>query len=90
LNTKDRVRILHENCDPKLAEDTKLPYTAYLVQYIKDGKSCYDLTMCNKTADMFDHYYDNYKKEFKGWVQSQGRCSPRTWGHQNNSKKKKG
>jgi len=30
------LKILHENCDPKLAENPKLPYTAYLVTYVKD------------------------------------------------------
>ena len=32
------MRVIHEKCDPKLADDRKLPYTAYLVQYEVDGK----------------------------------------------------
>ena len=28
------MKVLHEKCDPKLAEDKKLPYTAYLVEYV--------------------------------------------------------
>ena len=37
------MMILHEKCDPKLADDTKLPYTAYLVQYDIDGAVYRDL-----------------------------------------------
>ena len=52
------VRILKENCTPADADDVKLPYTAYLVTYKKDGETKYDLTMCQKAVDLFDHYYD--------------------------------
>ena len=73
------MKIIHENCDPKLAQNPKLPYTAYLVEYEKDGKTCYDITLCQKAVEMFDHYYDKYKKGLKGWKQSQGRISPKLW-----------
>ena len=49
------VRILKENCTPADANDVKLPYTAYLVTYKKDGETKYDLTMCQKMVDLFDH-----------------------------------
>ena len=32
------MRVIHEKCDPKLAEDRQLPYTAYLIQYEVEGK----------------------------------------------------
>ena len=73
------MKIIHENCDPKLAQNPKLPYTAYLVEYEKDGKTCYDITLCQKAVEMFDHYYDKYKQGLKGWKQSQGRISPKLW-----------
>ena len=28
------MKVLHEKCDPKLAENKKLPYTAYLIEYV--------------------------------------------------------
>lgn len=76
---EQKLKIIHENCDPKLAQNPKLPYTAYLVEYEKDGKTCYDITLCQKAVEMFDHYYDKYKKGLKGWKQSQGRISPKLW-----------
>lgn len=76
---EQKLKIIHENCDPKLAQNPKLPYTAYLVEYEKDGKTCYDITLCQKAVEMFDHYYDKYKQGLKGWKQSQGRISPKLW-----------
>ena len=41
------MKVLHEKCDPKLAEDKKLPYTAYLVEYVDkengEVKTFYDI-----------------------------------------------
>ena len=35
------VKVIHEKCDPKLAEDRKLPYTAYLIEYVdKENGDC--------------------------------------------------
>ena len=59
--------ILHEKCDPKLAQDKKLPYTAYLVQYEVDGKVHHDIAVAGAAVELFDTYYDKYKKDFK-WV----------------------
>ncbi len=74
-----KLKILHENCDPKLAENPKLPYTAYLVTYVKDDKVCYDVTLCQKQVEMFDYYYDKYKTGLQGWVQSRGSINPKLW-----------
>ena len=90
----DKITILKENCDPKDAQDKSLPYTAYLVEYKLDTKTRYDLVMCGKAVDMFDHYYDNYRKDFVGWKQSEGIINPSLWNAQRdkdpkNKKKKK-
>ena len=50
--------------------------------------------MASKAVDMFDHYYDNYRKDFVGWKQSEGRINPSLWNAQRdkdpkNKKKKK-
>ena len=53
------MKVLHEKCDPKLAESKKLPYTAYLVEYVDkengEDKVFYDITTCLKQTDMFDY-----------------------------------
>ena len=77
LNTT--VQILHEKCDPKLADDRQLPYTAYLVQYEVEGKLEHDIVISTKAVEIFDHYYDKYKKDFKKFTQSAGTVDPRRW-----------
>ena len=37
------VLVLHEDCDPEKANDKDLPYTSYLVKYLKDGKQTQDI-----------------------------------------------
>ena len=77
------LKVLHEKCDPKLAQDKKLPYTAYLVEYVDkengEDKVFYDITLCQKQVEMFDYYYDKYKTGLKGWKQSNGKISPKLW-----------
>ena len=75
------MKILHEDCDPKLAKDKKLPYTAYLVCYEKDntGTLHHDLAVAGTQVELFDHYYDKYKKGFQWMKQSEGRIAPHLW-----------
>ena len=80
---EQKLRIIHEKCDPKLAENPKLPYTAYLVEYVDkengEDKVFYDITTCLKQTDMFDYYYDKYKTGLKGWKQTKGIVNPKLW-----------
>ena len=77
------MKVLHEKCDPKLAKDKKLPYTAYLVEYVDkengEEKTFYDIATCLKQTDMFDYYYDKYKTGLKGWKQTDGIVNPKLW-----------
>ena len=73
----NKVIILKENCDPKDAQDKSLPYTAYLVEYKLDTKTRFDLAIAQKAVDLFDHYYDHYRRDFVGWKQSEGRINPK-------------
>lgn len=75
------MNILHEDCDPTLAQDPKLPYTAYLVEYAIDGITKFDITISNKQVDIFDHYWDHYRSEFKSMTQSGGKVNPKMWGN---------
>ena len=73
------MRILHEDCDSKLAEDKKLPYTAFLVCYKKDdGALHHDISMAGTQVELFDHYYDKYKSVL-AIKQSDGRVAPKMW-----------
>ena len=81
------VQILHEKCDPKLADDRALPYTAYLVQYEVEGKLEHDIVISTRQVEIFDHYYDKYKQDFKKFTQSAGTVDPRRWIHANQKAK---
>tara|TARA_B100001250_G_C19725728_1_gene755969 strand:- start:587 stop:877 length:291 start_codon:yes stop_codon:yes gene_type:complete len=73
------MNIIHEKCDPKLADNRKLPYTAYLVQYELEGKTHHDITMGDSQVEIFDNYYDKYKKGFKWLKQTSGTIRPNLW-----------
>jgi len=84
-----KIRIIHEDCDKSLADDRSLPYTAYLVEYKKDGMIHYDIAMSNKRVEIFDHYWDIYRHNFVTMNQTEGRINPKLWGYQSPQTKKK-
>ena len=84
-----KVRFIHEDCDPSLAEDRSLPHTAYLVEYKKDGVSHYDIVMASKKVEIFDHYWDTYRHDFVTMNQSEGRTNPKLWGNKPPETKKR-
>ena len=83
------MKVIKENCDPKDAQDKSLPYTAYLVEYKVDGKERYDISIAQKAVDLFDYYYDLYKKDFVKFTQSEGRINPKLWNDPSQKKKPK-
>jgi hypothetical protein len=82
------MRVLHQNCDPELANDRTLPYTAYIVTYEVDGAIAYDLVIPDKQIEIFDYYWDRYREGLKDWKQSEGRVNPKLWGAQTKESKK--
>lgn len=83
------ITILHQNCDPDLANDRSLPYNAYLVYYFDEGSPSYDLVITNKQVDIFDYYWDRYREGLKWFKQSEGRVNPKLWNAKTSEKKKK-
>lgn len=83
------ITVIHEKCEPKAAEDGKLPYTAYIIQYVEEGKTHHDIAVGDKAADIFDHYYDKYKKGFKWLKQTKGKVRPNLWNNPNQPEKPK-
>jgi len=73
------VTVIHEKCDLEKHNNIKLPYTAYVVQYEVEGNLLHDIAMAQKAVDIFDHYYDKYKNEFKWLKQSKGTLRPNLW-----------
>ncbi len=73
------MKIVHENCDLEKYNNNKLPNTAYVVTYKVDGTECNDITISQKKVEIFDHYYDKYKKDLINIVQSKGTSNPKLW-----------
>jgi hypothetical protein len=83
------LNILHRDCDPTLAQDKTLPYTAYLVEYLQDGMTHFDIVVSSKKVEIFDYYWDLYRHDLIRMTQSEGRVNPKIWGNKPNEKKKK-
>jgi hypothetical protein len=83
------MKILHQNCDPEVANDRNLPYTAYLVTYEVDGAISYDLVIPHSKIEIFDYYWDKYREGLKGFKQSEGRVNPKLWGIKPKEEKKR-
>ena len=75
------INVLKQDCKIEESKDKTLPYTAYLVTYKVDGENKYDLATANKEAELFDYYYDLYKKDFVTFKQSGGIANPKTWNY---------
>lgn len=77
--------VIQTGCDDKAASDKSLPTTAYLID-CKDGDNTWkDIVMGNRT-DIFDSYYDAFKKNVitkMSWTS--GTIHPTTWGNIKNS-----
>ena len=82
------IRFIHQDCDPSLADDKTLPYSAYLVEYLQDGITHFDIVTCQKKVEIFDEYYDKYKKDLINITQTEGRINPKLWQDPNAPKKK--
>ena len=82
------VKVLHEKCDKKIADDPKLPYNAYLIEYKEGEEHFFDIAIGDKSVDIFDYYYDKYGKVLN-MTQSNGRVNPKLWGNSEKKSKKK-
>ena len=85
------MKILFENCDPENANDRNLPNNSFLVEYKIDGgaASSYDIAVAAKQSEIFDHYYDKYKKGFVTMNQTEGRINPKLYGFEASKTKKR-
>lgn len=73
------MKILKENCAFEDSQDKSLPYSAFIVEYKVSGESRFDLVISSKQSEIFDHYYDKYKKDFVTMKQGEGRINPKMW-----------
>ena len=80
--------VLHQNCEKSVAQDKSLPLNSYLVTYISDEETFYDIVICNKQVDIFDMYWDKYREGLKDIRWTDGRVNPKLWQSRTENKKK--
>ncbi len=82
------IKMIKQDCDPSLAEDRSLPYTAYMVEYLQDGITKFDVVSAAKQSDIFDHYWDKYR-DVRGMKWTDGKANPKMWGYKAPDSKKR-
>jgi len=83
-------KILFQDCDPEMAQDRSLPYSAYLVEYLQDGMTHFDIASGPKQVDIFDDYWDKYRSDFVNMTQTEGRVNPKLWQDPKQKKQSRG
>ena len=73
------IKMIHKDCDPSLARNKSLPYTSFLIEYLQDGMTKFDIASGNKQVDIFDHYWDHYRHDLINMTQTEGRVNPKMW-----------
>ena len=82
-------QVLLENTSLEKAKDKSFPSDAYLVWYNVEGNEILDLTRSAKKANIFDMYYDKYKKDLKRIEYGPGTINPTQWGYKSPEKRKR-
>jgi len=71
--------VLHQKCEKSAAKDKSLPLNSYLVTYISEEETFYDIVICNKQVDIFDMYWDKYREGLQNIRWTDGRVNPKLW-----------
>ena len=82
-------QILLENTTLQKANDKSLPSDGYLVWYNVEGNELLDVTRSGKQANVFDMYYDKYRKDLKRIEYGSGTINPTQWGYNKPEKKRR-
>ena len=73
------MKTIYSDCDPSVREERTLPTNAFIVEYLHDTITKFDVVMSSKQVDIFDHYWDNYRSDLKNITQCEGRINPRLY-----------
>ena len=82
-------QVLQENTTLEKANDKSFPSDAYLVWYNVEGNETLDVTRSAKKSNIFDMYYDKYKKDLKRIEYGPGTINPTQWGYKSPEKRKR-
>jgi hypothetical protein len=81
------LKIIHKNCNKELCKDKSLPLNSYLITYILDEDTVYDIVQSNSKVEIFDYYYDNYGNVLTDICWTSGTVNPKLWGEDKPKKK---
>jgi len=81
-------QVLHQKCEKSVAKDKSLPLNSYIVTYVSDEETFYDIVICNKQSDIFDIYWDKYREGLKDIRWTDGKVNPKLWQFRTEKKKK--
>jgi len=82
-------QVLLENTTLEKANDKSFPSDTFLVWYNVEGKECLDVARSSKKVNIFDMYYDKYKKDLKRIEWGYGTVNPSMWGYKVPEKRRK-
>ena len=88
LKSNYGCEIILTNVTLKEAMTGKAPTDAHVITYEVDDKVTYDLTRGSRT-DLFDMYYDKFKKGLKSIAYGSGNIKPNLWGYRTKDTKGK-
>ena len=73
------MKTLYSDCDPTVADDRSLPTNAFMIEYLQDGMTKFDIVMSSKKVEIFDWYWDRYRNDLKNITQCEGRINPKLY-----------
>ena len=73
------MKTIYADCDPTVADDRTLPTNAFLIEYLQDGMTKFDVVMSGKKSEIFDWYWDHYRHDLKNITQCEGRINPKLY-----------
>ena len=87
--TKQDVNIFILNTTPAdiAAQDAELPTDTHIIEYVVGEETTYDAIRAYKTTDVFDLYYDKFKRDniqatIVAITNGYGRIKPKLYGYQ--------
>ena len=86
--TNYACEILVSNGTLEDVHTTQAPNDAWVIKYTVDDKVCLDLSRGTRTK-LFDMYYDKFRKGLKSIEYGNGTVSPKLWGYQTKTSRKK-
>ena len=94
--TRGDVNIFMLNTTPETIKemDAELPTDTHIIEYVIDGETSYDAIRGYKKSDIFDLYYDKFKRDgipaqVVAISNGYGRIKPKLYGYQSPETSKK-